>query len=175
MRRTVWALGLAALALPVALRAQTATASVNASVTIAPTIAATTTSDLNFGTIPYGGSATLNVTGNAGNGQTFGVVKIDYNANVSVAVASANGDNLKNGTNSIAVTYACGYSTNSDNTTGGASSSVACNALPNLTTTAGTAATSYLKIGGSIASGANTQKPFGTYTDVLTVTVSYVP
>jgi hypothetical protein len=68
------------------------------------------------------------------------------------------------------VSFSCGFSTSGSGTLDGAATT--CSAIPNRAGNGdGTSRTSYLQVGGSIASAATTDRIPGTYTGSLVFTV----
>jgi len=169
-------IALALLTAPVAVEAQSASATVNASATILAYLDVQNVSDLDFGAIAAGSSATV-TPGTVPATGSLGVLQIDHNSDVSVSVSLPTGGlTLVGGTGlepQLPVTFSCGYSTSASGALSG--SAATCNALPNRAGNGnGTTRTSYLQVGGSISSASTTNRIAGTYTGALVFTVNSV-
>jgi hypothetical protein len=168
----MFALGLM-VAAPMAAQAQSGSATVNATATILAFLDVATVSPVAFGNIAAGAAATLTPGTTPATG-SLGVVRINHNSNVSVSASLPTGGlSLVGGSGSeptLPVTFSCGYSS----TAGGAleGAAAACTGLPNRTGNGnGTTRTSYVQVGGSIASGDTTNRIPGTYSGSLVFTV----
>lgn len=170
-------LGAAVLAAaPVALEAQSATGTVNASATVLAYLDVQKVADVDFGSVAAGSAATL-TPGTAPGAGSLGVLEIDHNSDFSVSVSlPAGGLTLVGGSGTeptLPVSFTCGYSAAQSGALDGSAS--ACSALVNRTGNGdGTTKTSYVQIGGSIASGDTTSRIPGTYTGQLVFTFTAV-
>lgn len=152
------------------------TATVTASATILPYLEVTKVSDLDFGSVNAGTSATLTPGTLPGSG-TLGIVQIDHNSEVSVGVSlPAGGLSLVGGAGTeppLPVNFSCGYSAVSAGALDGAAS--ACPALANrIGNGDGSSRTSYIQVGGEILAGDTSSRIPGTYTGQLTFTVTSI-
>jgi hypothetical protein len=157
----------------VAIEAQSASATVNASATILAFLDVQNVSDLSFGSIAAGAAATLTPGTTPASG-TLGVMRVNHNSNVSVSAAlPAGGLALVGGTGlepRLPVTFSCGYSASAGGALEGAAA--ACTSLPNRAGNGnGSTRTSYVQVGGSIAALDTTGRIPGTYTGSLVFTV----
>jgi hypothetical protein len=161
--------GLALAFAPMAVQAQSTTATVTASAVIAANLTVTPVNNLFFGTLAQGDAATVSVGAAATAPQTLGEFQITHNSDVSVSVtppASLAGP----GGSTIPLTFECGYAT----TSGGAATPVANCALGNTgITTPGTDQDTFVQVGGAIA-GADTNVQAGTYSAVLTFNLTAI-
>jgi len=161
--------------LPSTVNAQNASATVDASATILAFLDVTKLEDLDFGNVNAGSAATLTPGTTPGAG-SLGVVKIDHNSEVSVAVSLPAGGLSLNGNPAapkLPVSFSCGFSTGLSGALDG--SVEACASLSNRNGNGdGTTRTSYLQVGGDIASGDTTDRIPGTYEGSLVFTVTAV-
>ena len=165
-------LALCLMLAPVAVQAQSASASVNATAQILAFLDVQNVSDLDFGSIAAGTGATL-TPGTAPATGSLGVIRIDHNAEVNVSAALPANLTLSGGSGTepgLPVSFDCGYSTAAAGALDGAAS--ACTALANRTGNGdGTTRTSYVQIGGSIGAADTADRIPGTYTGSLVFTV----
>jgi hypothetical protein len=173
MNRKTIILWTALLVAPVGVAAQSASGTVNATASILAYLDVQNVSDLDFGAIAAGASAALTPGVVPATG-TLGVLQIDHNSEVSVSAAlPVGGLALVGGSGlepRLPVAFSCGYSATASGALQG--SAAACDLMPNrLGNGNGTTRTSYLQVGGSIASGDTTNRIPGTYTGSLVFTV----
>jgi hypothetical protein len=165
-------LALGLMVAPVAVEAQSASGTVNATATILAFLNVQNVSDVNFGSIAAGAAATLTPGTTPATG-TLGVLRINHNSNVNVSASVPADLTLVGGSGSeptLPVTFSCGYSVAASGALSGAAA--ACNSLPNRAGNGdGTTRTSYVQVGGSIAAAATTDRLPGTYTGSLVFTV----
>jgi spore coat protein U-like protein len=169
-KATMFALAL--LTAPMAVEAQSASGTVNASATILAYLDVQNVSDLDFGSIAAGSGATL-TPGTVPATGSLGVLQIDHNSEVIVTATVPTFLTLSGAPN-LPVTFSCGYAATPSGTLSG--SAAACNALPNRAGNGdGTTRTSYIQVGGDISSANTTNRIPGTYTGslVFTVTANY--
>ena len=131
---------------------------------------------MDFGQVAAGAAATL-TPGSAPASGTLGVLQIDHNSEVTVAVSlPAGGLTLVGGSGAepqLPVAFNCGYSAASSGALLGAA--VACAALANQSGNGdGSTRSSFIQIGGAIGSADTTGRIPGTYTGQLVFTVTSV-
>lgn len=176
MKKTILTLSLAAAAALAAtndVAAQSATGTVNASATVLAYLNVSKVSDVAFGQINPGASATLTPGGAVGAGQSLGVLQMDHNSDVIVS-AVVPGVLTMAGAPDLPVSFSCGYSTAASGALDGAAGG--CNALANRTGNGdGSTKTSYIQMGGSILAADTSNRMPGTYTGsiVFTITATY--
>ncbi len=173
---TIIALAAGLLAGPVAASAQSASGTVDASATILAYLDVQNVADVDFGNIAAGAAATL-TPGTAPATGSLGVLQIDHNSEVSLAVSlPAGGLTLVGGSGSepqLPLSFTCGYSTAQSGALDGAS--VACSSLANRAGNGdGSTKTSYIQVGGNISAANTTDRIPGTYTGSLVFTVTAV-
>ncbi len=170
-----WALTGALALVPSIASAQSASGTVNASATILAYLDVQNVSDMDFGNVAAGASATLTPGTTPASG-TLGVLQIDHNSDVSVSASLPSGGLSLVGNPTapkLPVTFSCGYSTTQSGALSG--SATACTSLPNNSGNGdGTTKTSYVQVGGSISSTNTTDRIPGTYTGALVFTVTAV-
>ncbi len=173
MKKTAAILTLgAALLVPAAGHAQSATGTVNASATVLAYLNVTNSGDLNFGSIPAGSGATVTPGSAPGAGQSLGAVRVDHNSDVSVSATLPTGLALA-GQPDLPVSFQCGWSSSASGALIGAAG--ACGSMPNRTGSGnGTTITTYLQVGGTITPAATTNRVPGTYTGLLSFTFTAV-
>ncbi len=155
---------------PVAVQAQSTTATVDATATILANLTVGAVTDLDFGDITPGTGVAVPPGGTVPTGATRGEFQITHNSDVRVDITTVPTVLTGPGGTTIAVTFSCGYST----TSGGTTTPTTCGAL-GLTgiTTPGTDQNTFVQIGGTIAAGATSVRA-GDYTAALTFDVSAV-
>lgn len=169
MKKTLGILGISLLA-AAPVQAQSQAGTVNASATVQAFLAVSNQSDLAFGTIAAGGSASVLPGAAPGAGQTLGSLRVDHNSDVSVSVTVPAGLSM-GAAPVLPVTFSCGWSLSPTGALIG--SAAACNSLPNrVGLGTGAAGTTYLQVGGSISSASTTNRLPGTYTGSLTFTIA---
>ena len=163
-------LALALAATPLAVSAQSAAGTVDASATILAYLNVQNVADLDFGNIAAGSGATL-TPGLVPASGTLGVLQIDHNSEVNVSVSAPAALTL--GLNSVPVTFDCGYSLAPSGVLVSAAQS--CSAMSNRTATVnGTTQTTYIQVGGDILAANTLNKAPGTYIGSLVFTVTAI-
>ena len=165
-------LALGLMVAPVAVQAQSASASVNATAQILAFLDVQNVSDLDFGSIAAGSGATLTPGTTPATG-TLGVLRINHNSDVNVGAALPAVLTLSGGSGTepgLPVSFDCGYAAAASGALDGAAT--ACSALPTRTGNGdGTTRTSFLQVGGSIGAADTTDRIPGVYTGSLVFTV----
>ncbi len=173
MKKIVAVVAGALVALPAIAHAQTATGNVAASATVQSALSVAATNPLNFGTAisPAGGNVTIALgAAPTGTGQTLGSLQISHNSDFSVAATVPT--TLVSGTNSLGVSFLCGYSLTATGALTSETAGAACTALPNRDITLGTQTTTYLQVGGTLT--VPTTAVAGTYTGTVGFTLTAV-
>ncbi len=167
---TILALALAVS--PLAVSAQSAAGTVDASATILAYLNVQNVANLDFGNIAAGSGATLTPGVVPGSG-TLGVLQINHNSEVSVSV-SVPAALTMGAAPPLPVTFSCGYSLAAAGPLVGAAQ--ACGAMSNRASTLnnGTTETTYIQVGGDILAANTTNRVPGTYTGSLVFTVTAV-
>lgn len=174
MKKIVAVVAGALVALPAMAQAQTATGNVAASATVQSALSVAATNPLNFGTAisAAGGNVTiaLGAAPTGGTGQTLGSLQVSHNSDFSVAATVPT--TLVSGTNSLGVSFLCGYSLTATGALTSETAGAACTALPNRDITLGTQTTTYLQVGGTLT--VPTTAVAGTYTGTVAFTLTAV-
>lgn len=176
MKRAALLFSVAVLATPMVVAAQSASGSISATATVLAYVDVEHVADLDFGAIAAGDAATLTPGTTPADG-SLGALRIDHNSEVSVSVALPTGGlSLVGGSGTepkLPVSFTCGYSVNPSGALDGSATN--CSALANRAGSVnGSMKSSYIQIGGSIASGETTSRIPGTYTGSLVFTVNAV-
>lgn len=161
MKRSLLALA-AIAALPIAATAQTQSATVNVKATVASSVTITEINNtIDFGTTGLTPGAAASVPASGSTSYQSSVVA---NEQVNIAIPSTTVAMSDGGTGSFSVTLSCGTAATSNAATTTAMASCA-GSVP--------AGTTYFYVGASIASGATTSAPAGSYTGSTTLNYTW--